>query len=146
VKVTIDINVFIDVIQVRQPHFAASEAILRRITDGILDGVFPSHALTTLYYIVRRHISKIEAEQAVDDVLSQFKLQSLETADWRAARTSAFNDLEDAAVAMAASLSDSDYIVTRNTTDFTGSSVPAITPSDFLALYPHAVSPTPHSP
>jgi hypothetical protein len=47
-----------------------------------------------------------------------------------------FADFEDAVVASVAEAAKSDYVVTRNVSDFTGSPVPALTPTDFLALLP----------
>lgn len=50
-KVTVDINVLLDVFQKREPHYAASA----RALQGELIGVFPAHGFTTLYYLDRKH-------------------------------------------------------------------------------------------
>ena len=57
-----------------------------------------------------------------------FFIGNLDAAGWLDARRLPFADFEDAVVATVAI-----YIITRNVADFTGSPVPAITPTDFLS-------------
>ena len=136
--VTVDINVLLDVFQMRQPHYAASAQVLSLVTTGTLTGVCPAHGLTTLYYLVRKHASKADAEAAMDRVLRHFQIGNLEAAGWHKARRLPFTDFEDAVVATVAEATASAFIVTRNTADFAGSPIPAITPSDFLSQLEHA--------
>jgi predicted nucleic acid-binding protein len=133
VTVTIDINVLLDVFQRREPHYVASAQVVSLVSDGTLTGVCPAHGLTTLYYLVRKHASKPNAETAMDRVLSQFQIGNLDAAGWREARLLPLADFEDAAVATVAKSSSSVFIITRNTGDFVDSPVPAITPADFLS-------------
>ena len=112
--------------------------MLSLVTAGTLTGVCPAHGLTTLYYLVRKHASKADAEAAMDRVLRHFQIGNLEAAGWQKARRLSFTDFEDAVVATVAEATTSTFIVTRNTTDFVGSPVPAITPSDFLGQLEHA--------
>jgi predicted nucleic acid-binding protein len=136
VTVTVDINVLLDVFQKREPHYAASAQVVSLVLDGTLVGVFPAHGLTTLYYLVRKHASKPDAETAMDRVLSHFQIENLDTAGWREARLLPFADFEDAAVATVATSSASAFIITRNVGDFAASRVPAISPTDFLSQFP----------
>ena len=46
-----------------------------------------------------------------------------------------FPDFEDCLQDECAAQNHADYIITRNTNDFLTSSIPAITPSDFLIQY-----------
>lgn len=71
--VTLDINVLLDVFQKREPHYAASAQVLSMVAEGTLAGVCPAHGLTTLYYLVRKHASKPDAEAAMDRVLRHSK-------------------------------------------------------------------------
>ena len=66
--VTVDINVLLDVFQQRQPHYAASAQVVSLVSEGKLTGVCPAHGLTTLYYLVRKHATKADAEAALADV------------------------------------------------------------------------------
>lgn len=122
-----------DVFQKRQPHYAASAQVVSLVAAGTVNGVFPAHGLTTLYYLVRKHASKSDAEEAMDRVLRHFKIGNLDASGWDEARRLPFADFEDAAVAVVAKASGSTFIVTRNVDDFAGSLVPAITLADFLS-------------
>jgi len=132
VTVTVDFNVLLDVFQKRDPHYAASAQVVGMVSSGKLTGVCPAHGLTTLYYLVRKHASKPNAEAAMDRVLDQFQVGNLDAAGWREARQLPFEDFEDAVVATVAKKSESDFIISRNVTDFVKSPIPAITPLDFL--------------
>jgi predicted nucleic acid-binding protein len=136
VIITLDLNVLLDVFQKREPHYAASAQVLALVVTGQVTAVFPSHGFSTLYYLVRKHASKSCAEEAMDRVLDHLQVGNLTIHGWREARKHGFEDFEDAVVAVVAKTYGSDYIVTRNVSDFADSSVPAITPTDFLLKFP----------
>lgn len=123
----------LDVFQKREPHYAASAQVVSKVASGVLAGVCPAHGLTTLYYLVRKHTSKPEAEDAMDQVLLHFQIGNLEATDWQEARRLPLTDFEDAVVATVARATASAFIITRNVEDFADSPVPAITPADFLS-------------
>ena len=130
-----DINVLLDVFQKREPHYAASARILAMVQQGEMTGVFPAHGFTTLYYLVRKHASRPDAESAMDQVLEHYEVGNLDSAGWSRARSLPMPDFEDAVVAVVAEKSASDFIITRNTGDFIHSPVPAITPSEYLSQF-----------
>ena len=132
-RVTLDINVLLDVFQRREPHYAASARVLAMVQQGELSAVFPAHGFTTLYYVVRKHASRPDAEAAMDNVLKHFEVGNLALAGWIRARVLPMSDFEDAVVATVAEESGSRFIITGNTGDFTHSPVPAITPVEFLS-------------
>lgn len=90
--ITVDTNVLLDVVQKREPHYAASARVVSLVTSGQLTGVFPSHALTTLYYLARKHASKPEAEAAMDRVLAAFRIGNLDHAAWEEANGISHNE------------------------------------------------------
>ena len=106
------------------------------IAEGKLTGVCPAHGLTTLYYLIRKHGSKQDGEDAMDRVLDHFQIGNLDAKGWREARLLSLDDFEDAVVATVANTSGSALIVTRNVEHFAGSPVPAISPADFLGRFP----------
>ena len=101
-KVTVDINVLLDVFQKREPHYAASARVLALVQQGEVVGVFPAHGFTTLYYLVRKHASRPNAETAMDEVLKHFELGNLDADGWAHARSLPMPDFEDAVVAVVA--------------------------------------------
>ena len=142
-NVTLDLNVVLDVIQNRQPHYQDSADVLSRARTGDIAAVLPSHAVTTLYYILAKAAGKTKADQTVDWLLAHFEIGAADKAILRRARLLALRDFEDGVVATLAEAAHCAYVVTRNVPDFAGSPVPAITPTDFLALLRAATLPPP---
>jgi predicted nucleic acid-binding protein len=131
-KVTVDLNVLLDVAQNRPPHYQASEEVLHRARSGEYAAVLPGHAITTLHHIIEKWSGTNLANQTIDGFLADFIIHSSDKTNFQRARQLPMNDFEDALVATVAEVTGSDYIVTRNVPDFAGSPVPAITPAEFL--------------
>jgi predicted nucleic acid-binding protein len=131
-KVTVDLNVLLDVAQNRLPHYHASEEVVHRVRRGEFAAVLPGHALTTLHYILEKYSGTALANQTLDGLLADFAIHPVDKTNFQCARQLPLSDFEDAVVAVTAEVTRSDFIVTRNVADFVGSSVPAITPIDFL--------------
>ena len=131
-KITVDLNVLLDVAQNRLPHYQASEGVLHRARSGECAAVLPGHALTTLHYLIEKWSGTALADQTVDGLLRDFEIHSADKANFQRARQLPLQDFEDAVVAVVAEATGSQYIVTRNVADFSGSPVPAITPAEFL--------------
>ncbi len=131
-KVMVDLNVLLDVAQNRLPHYHASEEVVHRVRRGEFAAVLPGHALTTLHYILEKYSGTALANQTLDGLLADFAIHPVDKANFQRARQLPLSDFEDAVVAVTAEATGSDFIVTRNVADFVGSSVPAITPIDFL--------------
>lgn len=132
-KVLLDLNVLLDVIQHREPHYDASAAVLSRIAEDELEGAVPGHALTTVYYLVSRFADRGRAARAVDWILRDLEVVAEDRELFLRARSLDLDDFEDAVVASAAERASCDRIVTRNVHDFAGSPVPAITPGELVA-------------
>jgi predicted nucleic acid-binding protein len=131
-KITVDLNVILDVAQNRLPHYHASEEVLHRARDGEYAAVLPGHAITTLHYIIEKWSGTNLANQTIDGLLAEFDIHAPDKTNFKRARQLAVRDFEDAVVASVAEATGSEYIVTRNVPDFAGSPIPAITPTEFL--------------
>ena len=124
-----DLNVFLDVEQKREPHFSDSAAVLSAALGGRFEAWMPAHSLTTLHYLVERHVNLSAADAAVDWHFQHFRFPALDETVFRRARLLAIPDFEDAVVA---ALAECTWIISRNWPDFATSPVPAITPKDFI--------------
>jgi predicted nucleic acid-binding protein len=133
--VVVDINVVLDVFQERKPHYDDSAAVLGLISKGRLTGICPAHGLTTIYYMMARHEDRVRAMVVIDQLLAHFTIVGLEHAGWVRARLLGFNDFEDSAIAQVAVETNVSWIITRNTSHFKTSPVPAITPKAFLKRF-----------
>ena len=130
--ILVDLNVVLDVVQRRQPHYAASAALLSEIVAGSIDACIPAHAVTTLHYIVSRYQDKDRAAALVDWLLRYFEIAASGRPELRRAQGLGMADFEDAVVASAAEAMGCRYVVTRNIRHFTRSPVPAVTPEEFM--------------
>jgi predicted nucleic acid-binding protein len=133
-KVMLDLNVLLDVIQKRQAHFRASAELLDRVARGAVQGCTAAHAVTTIHYIVAKHAGSVQADAAVDWLLAWTAVLPAGREHFLRARALALPDFEDAVVAALAEAARCDYVATRNVTDYRGSPVPALTPEELLAL------------
>ncbi len=131
-KVLLDLNVLLDVVQNRVPHYHDSAKVLSLARLGEIQAVLPVHAFTTLYYILAKAAGKAKADQTIDWLLAHFEVAVADKAVLRRARQLPLADFEDAVVASLAEAGQCDHVVTRNVSDFAGSPVSALTPTDFL--------------
>ncbi|MAS11657.1 PIN domain-containing protein [Salinisphaera sp.] len=130
--ILIDLNVVLDVVQKREPHYSTSAAVIGRVTEGYVLACLPAHAFTTLHYLVSRHQTTATANRVVDWLLRYFEVAGTTDHELKRARALDWPDFEDAVVAAAAESSSCAHIVTRNVRDFRDSPVLALTPEEYL--------------
>ena len=131
-RVMLDLNVLLDVVQKREPFYVASATVLSQAVEGPIESCLPGHALTTLHYIVNKYADREQADTLVDWVLAHLEIVPQDRAQFIRARNLRFDDFEDAALASAAEAAGCKLIITRNVADFGTSPVPAVTPEEFL--------------
>ena len=135
-RVMVDINVILDVLENRNGWVMDAAKTCAVCGGGMRAiGFVPPHAVTTIYYIVRKRGGKALADKAIDWLLALFKVADCGTDEFKAARASGIDDYEDAVVVASAQKTGCDYIVTRNTVHFKVSPVPVMTPADFAAKF-----------
>ena len=79
------------------------------------------------------HVDSL-AKKVIGRLLTFMELEDTCAADCQTAMGTDNNDSEDAMLMACAAREAMDYIVTRNTAHFAGSSVPVATPADFVRL------------
>jgi len=131
-KLMLDLNVLLDVVQRRESFYFASATVLSKVVEAEQIGCLPSHALTTLHYIVRKSAGKERADEFIDWLLTHVEIVPHDKLQFTRARTLVMPDFEDAALASAAEAAGCDLILTRNVADFVGSPVRVMTPEEFL--------------
>ena len=133
-KIMVDLNVLVDVLQRREPFFSVSSKVCGAIADGRVSGCLPAHAATTIFYLIRKNAPQEVAERGMDWLLRTFDVAPLDKLVLTTARNIRMRDFEEAVVAASAENEKCDFIVTRNIGDFSVSPVKAITPEEFLDL------------
>lgn len=128
----LDLNVLLDVLQKREPHYRASAAVLERVLHGEEQGALSAHAATTIHYLVRRYADRTAADRALGWLLQHLNVCAVGRTELERARSLGWSDFEDAVVAAVAERADCDCILTRNVKDFEGFPVSVLTPQEWL--------------
>ena len=134
IRVLVDLNVIIDVMQNRQPFYEDSAGVVDAVARQEVVGWLPAHSVTTLFYVISRTRNRETAVQAVSSLLDSFTVAKVDDTVIREALSLGWKDFEDAVQMAAAGTEDIDYLITRNIKDFQSGPVPVIQPAAFLVL------------
>lgn len=134
-KILIDTNVIIDVLNNREPFADNSSAVLKLCESNNIKGFITATTITDIYYVLRKNINdKSSLYNAIEKLISIVEICDVTKHNIVAAIKERQSDFEDAIQSDCASSIGASYIVTRNTKDFATSKVKAITPDEFLSL------------
>jgi predicted nucleic acid-binding protein len=131
--VLIDTNIILDYLIFRDPYMDSAVTVFQYCFQRKCRGYVAAHSITNIFYILRRQFSSAERKKlllGLCDFIEIAGVQKFQLVD--ALNNETFDDLEDCLQAECAKAVNADYIITRNIHDFSGSSVPAILPEDFL--------------
>ena len=130
--VLLDTNVIIDFLLSREPFYRAASDIMTKCAEKELIGYIAIHSVPNLWYILRK-IPEEKRREWLQDICGILQVAGASHEDvLRAIKNRAFSDFEDCLQDRCAEGIGASYIVTRNVTDFTSSTIPAITPDDLL--------------
>jgi len=138
VNALIDTNVIVDVLEQREPFFADSSRVLDRAERGEYSAWLCATTVTTVFYLVRRHLGKKETIERIRDLTAICAVATVNQSVVAAALESRITDFEDAVLDHAAVTAGADCIVTRNAADFRRSSLLIYSPSQFLSVLDQA--------
>lgn len=133
-RVLFDSDVLLDVLAQRQPFVVASAQALNTVMQERVQGYVSGHAVTNIFYILRRQIGNEAARGMVKMLLQHTQIASATDEVIRQALQSPITDFEDAVTSAAANVAGLEVIVTRNTSDFAASEVSTMLPEEFLAM------------
>jgi predicted nucleic acid-binding protein len=133
-KALIDTNIIIDWLAVREPFAKTSTEIVRLAEKSIIEGVISASAVTDIFYIQRKMKGYEKAIHEIRSVLTIFEIADTTEAILLRALESGNRDFEDAVQSETARKAAAEFIITRNSPDFTASPVLSISPEDFLKL------------
>ena len=123
----------LDVLAQRQPFVIASARALNTVKQKQIQGYVSGHAVTNIFYILRRQIGNLAAREMLSRLLQHIQVASVTDEIIRQALQTSITDFEDAVTSAAAVAAELEVIVTRNTSDFVNSPVVAMLPEEFLA-------------
>ena len=132
-RMLFDVNVVLDVLLDRKPFADTSSEVWATVERGEAEGFLSAHAITTLHYLNAKAVGARMARETTDALLSVFAVAGVDDAVLNAALALNWNDFEDAVTTAAAKRAKCEALVTRNPSDFKGSAVRVLTPSEALA-------------
>ena len=132
-KVIIDLNVVLDVLQQRELFYESSSAILAAAETDRIDGYLAAHSVTTLFYLIQKDRSSADAKAALTNLLQFLKIAPVDQSTIEQSLNLDYQDFEDAVQMISAVQCRADYLVTRNIKDYQPALLPVIQPVDFLA-------------
>lgn len=129
-----DANVVLDVLQERTPHLSASGGVWLAAENGEVEAFLSAHALTTIYYLMRKDVGQERAYGMLSRLVAVFRIAPVDSAIIRIAVDSAWVDFEDAVTAAAAEKAGCEAIITRDQGGFKSSRLRVMTPVEALSL------------
>jgi len=133
-KALVDLNIVLDVLGRREPHYQASAEVWAVIEAGEVEGLIAAHSMTTAHYLIARHLDNRRAKIAVQDILKVFSVAAVDQNVIQDAVGLGWSDFEDAVQMAAAARAGADYLITRNPKDFKDGPIDVVQPGEFLAL------------
>jgi predicted nucleic acid-binding protein len=134
-RVLLDTNIIVDVLERRETFFDHSYAVIKLAAEGKLNAFTPAGSIADVYYIIRKSgKNPVAARDAIAALLQLVHVCDTATSDVTAALTLPVADFEDSILAATARREKAEYIITRNERDFIQSPVSAVSPKDFMAL------------
>ncbi len=136
-RILLDTNVVVDVLQQREPWHHDGEKIFLAAAMKQLTACITAKQVADIHYLTKRafkgqaHTDDL-AKQVVIKLLSFIELMDVYATDCHKALGINNNDFEDAMLIAGATRESVDYIVTRNTEHFKDSAIPVLTPADFV--------------
>jgi predicted nucleic acid-binding protein len=134
-KILLDTDVLMDVALGRPDFGPDSRAVVDWCEQTPGTAVIAWHTVSNLFYLICAARSDSFARSFIGDLIKVVTVTSGGTEGVRQALAMRMNDLEDALQVAAAISGSADHIVTRNTLDYRGSVIPALTPREFLRRF-----------
>ena len=131
-KLLIDANILLDVLQKREPHYKYSSIIWKLCEAGKAQGFVLVLTFMNLVYILRKELAPDKIEYTYKALSLIFTFEELTQNDVTNAIEMRLKDFEDAVQIQTAQRVRADFIITRNVKDFMKSPVPAYTPVELI--------------
>jgi predicted nucleic acid-binding protein len=131
-RVLLDTNVILDFLLDRPPFADAATAVWQANEQSRFEGYISAITPINVFYIARRIKGADVARQMVAGLLAACQVCLIDSLVLQSALALPLRDYEDAVQHASAAVSQMEAIVTRDTRDYTGATLPVLTPQDFL--------------
>ncbi len=131
-KLLIDANILLDVLQSCEPHVHTSSVIWKLCETEKVKGYVSALTFANLVYIMRKELEPKKIEEILQALSLIFKFVDFSVSDLSTAAGLGWDDFENAIQSVTAERIHADYIITRNVKDFVKSKVISFTPSELI--------------
>jgi predicted nucleic acid-binding protein len=129
-NILFDTNVLLDVFLRRSPFYGPSVYLISKVEQSVIEGWLGGTTVTTIHYLLQKHLDRPTAKKHLNTLLELFHIAAVNQLVLKEALDLSFSDYEDAVLHQSALHANLDGIVTRNTRDFSNSSLPIYTPEE----------------
>ena len=139
-KILLDTNIVVDVLQKREPMFEYGEKIFLAIASKQIEGYITSKQVADIHFFSRKQFAGQEnvdqkARKIIADIFLLFSIIDTLAHDCKNAMNIHNNDYEDAIMIASAIRAGMDCIVTRDAKHFKHSPIPIFTSSEFAKQF-----------
>ena len=137
-RVLLDTNVIVDVLQRREPWFADGQKIFYAIANKQITGCITAKEAADIHFFSRKQFTgqgnvDAKARQVMTKLYALFELIDTLGIDCQNAIAIENNDYEDAIMIESAVRAGLDCIITRNPDHFKTDAIPVYSPAEFVA-------------
>jgi len=118
----------------KRRNFKDANTVFGFAEKKFIDCFISASAITDIFYLSQKDIGKKPAKEALKYLLKVFKPATVTDSNIYQALNLDWSDFEDSVQYVVGESFSVDYIVTRNTKEFTSSSIPAVTPEQFIDI------------
>ena len=133
-NILIDTNVVLDILLHRQPWYTNAVLIFGLSKRDLVKSFVTASAITDIFYICQKQQGKSAAKEAIKRLFQVFFPATVTDSQIYQALDLDWGDFEDSVQFIVGESLSVDYIVTRNTQDFSYSSIPILTPEQFIEI------------
>lgn len=130
-KVFLDTNIIIDLIQKREDYMYAA-LILQKAEEGMYELYTSTLSMVNIAYILRKFYKGDSLYDLLDNLRGMINVISVSSLAYDNAMKSKAKDFEDAVQLFSALEENMDCIITRNVDDFMVGKLPIYDPAEFL--------------
>lgn len=130
-KVFLDTNIIIDLIQKREGYMYAA-LILQKAEEGMCELYTSTLSMVNIAYILRKFYKGDSLYDLLDNLRGMINVISVSSLAYDNAMKSKAKDFEDAVQLFSALEENMDCIITRNVDDFMVGKLPIYAPAEFL--------------
>ena len=132
-KVLLDTNVIVDIATRREPFFEHSSKVFEMAVEKKIAAYVSASAVTDIFYILQKENGKSNTIKFLKELFDYIDILGVDKAIIINSLNSGWKDFEDAVQGSVSIENSLDFLVTRNTKDFTKlKGIKALTPIEFL--------------